>query len=209
MRKQNGGETGSDGDESDDEYPDGSADPPWEDPDRGRGILTPSDRKYLLGEKKLEGQDERNARYRIRQRITDSLYDIILINIYLQQSRDKRQILENFNTREPIEALFKLGYDLLKHEESVDNHLRMLEAYIQGLVSTDSIDGQGMKRATVEIEIEAHSSTEELLNSIADDMARLRDKRDVDPNDELEKHWQQAEGLLRGEISPDELDQED
>jgi hypothetical protein len=117
--------------------------------------------------------------------------------------------LENFNTREPIEALFKLGYDLLKNEESVDNHLRMLEAYIRGLLSTERIDGQGMQRATVEIEIETHSSKDDLLNSIADDMARLWDKRDADPNDELEKHWQQAEGLLRGEISPDELDQED
>jgi len=53
---------------------------PWEVTDRGRGILTQNDREYLMGQKEIEGQDERNTRYRIRQRVVQSLLDLALLD---------------------------------------------------------------------------------------------------------------------------------
>lgn len=205
MRRQNGDETEENNDDPSKNDLSDFNDPPWEDPNRDRGILTPSDRKYLLGEERLEGQHERNARYRIRQRITDALYDIILINIYLQQSRDKRQILDNFDTLEPIEGLFKFGYDLLRHEERVDDHIRMLEAYIQSLLPTNTFGGDEIRRWSVNIEAETHSKGE-LVTAVADELAELQESGG---EDSVMSHIQQAENILRDKELLDELEQED
>jgi hypothetical protein len=53
--------------------------PAWKNVNRDRGILTQEDRKYLLGKKEVSGQDERNTRYRIRQRIVNSILDMAFI----------------------------------------------------------------------------------------------------------------------------------
>jgi len=63
----------------------------WE--DRGRGILTDQDREYLAGERELTGQDERNARYRIRQRLIRALDDIAFLNWHLA-NEDLAQVAE-------------------------------------------------------------------------------------------------------------------
>jgi len=204
MRRQNGGKTGEDNNDASKNDLSDFNEPPWEDPDRDRGILTPSDRKYLLGEAKLEGQDERNARYRIRQRITDALYDIILINIYLQQSRDKRQILDNFDTLEPIEALFKFGYDLLSHEENVDDHFSILEMYIQSLLPTNTFGDGKIRHWSVNIEAETHSKGE-FVTALADEVAELQES---ETGDNIMPHLRQVEDLLRDEELLDELEQE-
>ncbi|WP_157969472.1 hypothetical protein [Haloplanus rubicundus] len=48
----------------------------WVTADRQRGILTTRDRKYIRGGLELDKQAERDLRYRIRQRIKQSIYDI-------------------------------------------------------------------------------------------------------------------------------------
>ena len=54
--------------------------PAWKNVNRDRGILTQEDRKYLLGKKEVSGQDERNTRYRIRQRFINSILDLGFIH---------------------------------------------------------------------------------------------------------------------------------
>lgn len=68
--------------------------------DRPRGILTKSDREYLLGEASIEPQSdsERHVRRRIRERIRNAILDFTLIFENLE-GRDRRQIFEG--TDEP------------------------------------------------------------------------------------------------------------
>lgn len=70
----------------DDNPTDDAVRPVWTEADRDRGILTQHDREYLLESQELEGQDERNARYRIRQRVFQSLYDMALISEHLDDN---------------------------------------------------------------------------------------------------------------------------
>jgi hypothetical protein len=66
----------------------------WENTGRDRGILTKTDREYLLGERDIDGQDERNARYRIRQRLTEGFLDITLIALKMSHE-DISQVVNN------------------------------------------------------------------------------------------------------------------
>ncbi|WP_262178409.1 hypothetical protein [Haloarcula laminariae] len=63
-------------------------------PDRGRGILTSSDRDYLSGRTNLQDDSERNARNRIRNRTRNGLYDFVYLNEDLE-NRDVSQIITN------------------------------------------------------------------------------------------------------------------
>lgn len=50
-------------------------------PNRKSGILTQRDREYLLDELDIGGQEERNLKYRMRQRVIASLIDLQLIGL--------------------------------------------------------------------------------------------------------------------------------
>ena len=57
--------------------------PPYRQLDRDRGFLTADDRRYLAGERELEGQHERNTRFRIRGRTKQALLDLGVLVDYL------------------------------------------------------------------------------------------------------------------------------
>ncbi|MFD1514926.1 hypothetical protein [Halomarina rubra] len=64
------------------------------DDDRGRGILSPADRRYLRGAANLSSvQSERNARARIRDRVYDGALDFELLVERLSE-RDRRLVFE-------------------------------------------------------------------------------------------------------------------
>lgn len=64
------------------------------DADRPRGILSPADREYLLGEAEMaHEQSRRNAEARIRQRVTDAVLDFGLL-VHALSEKDRRQIFE-------------------------------------------------------------------------------------------------------------------
>ncbi|WP_435157690.1 hypothetical protein [Haladaptatus sp. DFWS20] len=64
------------------------------DVDRGRGVLSPADRTYLLGEAAMEHeQSKRNAEARIRQRITDSILDFSILVHHLKK-KDRQQVFD-------------------------------------------------------------------------------------------------------------------
>jgi len=168
--KQNGSSMNSDKNDSEDAESslDGFEDyeAPWNDPDRGRGILTSTDRRYLLNQAEFEGQDERNARYRIRKRILHSLYDIYLINHHVQM-RDIEQVMEEISTS-PSSQVLQLAYNLIKHDENIDNDIEYLEERIESLVSMIEIDGK-TRLASVNIETEEYSK-EELIETHTDEI---------------------------------------
>ncbi len=86
--------------------------------DRERGILSKTDREYLVGESDIDRKDsERAVRRRIRERVKNALRDFDLLNQHLE-SRDREQIFSTDNrdsadertprgyTRDAIEFLF-------------------------------------------------------------------------------------------------------
>jgi len=65
----------------------------WSNPDRDRGVLTPDDRKFLLGQTDYKNpQSARRRRARIRQRVTDALLDFHLLCEL--EDRDRDQIFD-------------------------------------------------------------------------------------------------------------------
>lgn len=64
--------------------------------DRGRGILTKTDRQFLLGQVSYEGQQLRNRRGYIRERIANGIIDFSIINDQLNP-RDRNQIFSDID----------------------------------------------------------------------------------------------------------------
>ncbi len=70
------------------------------DTDRERGVLSPADRAFLLGERDLEHpQSRRNARARIRQRVHDAMLDFDLL-LHTLSNDDRQQIFDEVHTDE-------------------------------------------------------------------------------------------------------------
>lgn len=66
--------------------------------DRGRGMLSKRDRKYLAGETDHEGQSERTVRMQIRDRVRNGLLDM---DLALQELDEKD--LDQIFIEEPID----------------------------------------------------------------------------------------------------------
>lgn len=72
------------------------------DPDRPRGILTPDDRRFLLGEKEFKHQQSKtNARSRIRKRVQNGILDFGLIYYHLRDE-DIWQVFEYENENQRL-----------------------------------------------------------------------------------------------------------
>lgn len=64
------------------------------DADRGRGVLTPADRRFLGGDVTLGSEQSRyDARYRIRQRTRNALLDFPILFEHLAE-RDREQVFD-------------------------------------------------------------------------------------------------------------------
>ncbi|WP_394739247.1 hypothetical protein [Natronococcus roseus] len=60
--------------------------------DRDRGILTPADREFLLGERELSHeQSRRNVEARVRRRVIDSVLDFDIL-LHTLSAKDRRQV---------------------------------------------------------------------------------------------------------------------
>lgn len=104
--------------------------PLWEQVDRPRGILTKKDRELLLHGRDIEGQDLRNARYRIRQRVIASLHDIVALSIYMD-SDEFSQITDHREYPFDMEKnLIGLAYKLLLYNSDENSPIETLEESI-------------------------------------------------------------------------------
>ena len=102
--------------------------------DRKRGILTKQDRKYLFEEVDVSGQNERNTRYRIRQRLYDSLIDTHILNKELSDE-DLRKVLqkEGISPSTIASNLLRLAYRVVQisSKSTNDEFTRLLELAVQ------------------------------------------------------------------------------
>lgn len=70
----------------------------FEEEERPRGILTKEDRRFLRGEKDVDEQIRRDTRYRIRERVKNSLEDFSLL-VNLLPDEDRNTIFEGLEER--------------------------------------------------------------------------------------------------------------
>ncbi|WP_266080843.1 hypothetical protein [Haladaptatus caseinilyticus] len=93
------------------------------DSNRSRGVLTPADRAYLLGEAEMSHeQSKRNAEARIRRRVTNSVLDFdVLVHHFKQKDRQQvfAQAAENDDFIDGLRAMLSFVYIGMK-EQGID-----------------------------------------------------------------------------------------
>ncbi|MFB6199159.1 MAG: hypothetical protein ABEI52_13000 [Halobacteriaceae archaeon] len=104
-------------------------DEPWNKTDRARGFLTQTDREYLVDERELEGQQERNTRYRIRQRAIQGLLDVVFLHHHLS-GEDRRQIAQHGDLNRSVvrSEIHGMAYDLLMFSDDYGSDMSLIEA---------------------------------------------------------------------------------
>jgi len=103
--------------------------------DRERAILTKSDRQFLLGEKELSENAERNARYRIRKRAVNGILDVAFLNYFLRED-DTAQIFENEDVQSNLTPYLTFMYKGLQlssesDQEGIDRFSDLLDSAIK------------------------------------------------------------------------------
>ena len=104
-----------------------------DDTDRPRGILSPADREFLLGETEMEhDQSARNARARIRNRVTNGILDFVLL-VHALEKTDRRQIFETAVDEGPfVDGLMaQLSFAYMGCKESGVEFAEVLEPAIR------------------------------------------------------------------------------
>jgi hypothetical protein len=106
--------------------------PEWARINRDRGILTKDDRMHLIDEKDLSEQAERNTRYRIRNRLRNSLYDFMFIDQELDND-DLKQATQTADNALNIMPVFS-------SITSVEREMRELKADVSLNISRSKPD---------------------------------------------------------------------
>lgn len=103
------------------------------DVDRPRGVLSPADRAFLLGETEMEhDQSARNARARIRERVTNAILDFVLL-VHALDKHDRRQLFEKSVDEGPfVDGLMaQLSFAYMGCKESGVEFAEVLEPAIR------------------------------------------------------------------------------
>jgi len=150
------------------------------DTDRSRGIFTPTDREVILGNKEYESeQGLRNARYRLREHVRESLIDIFLMASYFDQD-ELAQVLQRQDKLDDeaehprlsfSSTLLRIGFRVLyeRSKSSDRGFLERVESDVQGALSkvyeelTDNI----VTKVDVDITLETQSTdSDELIEHL-------------------------------------------
>ena len=144
-------------------------DPPWLESDRPRGVLSKTDREFLLGQKDYaHNQSRANRKQTIRQRVEHSLYDFTLLWLVLPPRERERVISEMPDTDvdASMEALITFVY------LSLDQDVAKLESRIEkGVLAGASYDPESKEdgqvtNVDVSIDIDHHPRVNELKTKL-------------------------------------------
>lgn len=160
--------------------PDGSEIIPWTVAarERPRGILTKEDREYLVGEKDLSDQAERDTRYRIRERVKNAVWDFHLLTTFHEQ-RDRERVFEAFADRptfiRDIISYIFLGF--LDHNPDRDEALAKFKQLLSDAISQVLEDRDYLiDNVNVEISVEARQpDIDELIQKVEDRSAEIQE----------------------------------
>jgi len=148
--------------------------------DRPRGIFTPTDREVLVGDKEYESeQGLRNARYRLREHVRESLLDIFLMSSYFEQDElvqvlQRQSKLDDEAGRPRLlisAALVRLGFRI-EYEDSKSggrDFTERVEDRVQGAFATvyEQLTDDIVREIDVDITLETQSSdSDELLEHL-------------------------------------------
>ncbi len=135
--------------------------------DRERGVLSPADRAYLLGEREFgHEQSKRNAEARIRRRIHAAALDFDLL-LHTLPEKDRRQVFEQTATDEAfldgLRAMFafvylgtaRYGVDF---EDILEPAVRSSEEYLAAIDRDESV--------TVDVTFDVERTVESSLEGI-------------------------------------------
>jgi len=151
------------------------------DVDRDRGVLTPADRAYLLGEREFghEGS-KRNAEARIRDRVTQAVLDFDLL-LHTLSAKDRRLIFdrarEDAEFLDGLRAAIALTY-IGTGECGVDFE-RVLVPAVRSSEEAIAAFERG-KTVSVDVTFEVEVSVEEPLDGVE---ARLEEGEPVTPRE--------------------------
>ncbi|WP_049888723.1 hypothetical protein [Natronococcus occultus] len=151
------------------------------DTDRDRGILTPADRAFLLGERELgHEQSRRNAEARIRRRVIDSILDFDLL-LHTLPEKDRRQVFEEVAT-DP-DALDGLRAALaFTYIGTSEQGLDFEDVLVPAVRHSEEACAASRRGANVSVEVtfEVETSVETTLEGVAE---RLADGDPVSPQE--------------------------
>lgn len=147
--------------------------------DRPRGVLSTADRLFLLDRKDLAEQSQRDARYRIRERIQNAILDFEIIDSRL--SEDDRKILFG-NLQEDygryLGDVIRFFYSGLHMHPSIDDVPEYFAGLLGGAI-TDTYRHQNPDEivdVSVEIDVDHHSpDIDVLMKKYEDDDASFRE----------------------------------
>ena len=149
--------------------------------DRERGMLSPADRAYLLGEREMgHEQSKRNAEARIRRRIHAAVLDFDLL-LHTLPEKDRKQLFERTTTDEAfldglraLVAFLYLGTEKygVDFEDVLEPAVRSSEEY---LAATDR-----EANVSVELTFDVETTVESSLEGVA---ARLDADEPVTPRE--------------------------
>lgn len=183
--------------------------------ERDRGILTESDRKYLAGESDLSDQGQRDARYRIRNRLTDGLHDLVFLNERLSLE-DREQVAEDVFSEGPLglgaltsitDFLFRMLRDTTEDEErwiEVSETMisaaftRAVEASNEGaMVSVDVRIDPDIREPDIDVLLEKYENMEETRR----EFEYLRREDAIEFDDTYSRHrfhhyWEDGEEVV-------------
>lgn len=170
------------------------------DDDRPRGILSQADRQFLRGEKEYNSeQSKRDARYRIRERVKNSILDFSILYQHLDQ-RDRDQIFSPLS-RDHEEVL---GSDPEMSKESV-SHMIEEGMFIAGITDCLSFfyrETQGRNISFEDMFREAVRDMEEQKGYIVNDVSLKIDiEREQPEMEDLINRLNQGDSLTKEEIS--------
>jgi hypothetical protein len=137
--------------------------------DRDRGVLTPADREFLLGERKLgHEQSRRNAEARIRRRVIDSVLDFDLL-LHALSKKDRRQVFEELtsdsDSLDGLKAMLAFAY-IGTGEQGLD----FADVLVPAVRHSEEACAASRRGANVSVDVtfEVETSVESTLEGVAE-----------------------------------------
>jgi hypothetical protein len=136
------------------------------DVDRGRGMLSPADRAYLLGNAEMKHeQSKRNAEARIRGRITDAVLDFMILVHHLKK-KDRRQVFDTDDERfmDGLTAMLSFAYIGMRESGAEFGHA--LEPAIRRAEEVHAADMLG-QAVSVDVQFDVETEVETAVDDVA------------------------------------------
>ena len=155
----------------------------WEKVDRKRGVLTKQDREYLLNKLELDGQRERDTKFRIRERIRNAVYDINILSDSYPSGEYEKVINSSAIYPGMVGNMVEFGFKLLVAQVGITKAVNTFEALVQMAISPviiDNLEDEDEIPVSISVNIDVEKTEfdeDQVLNRILDGEGTLEDIR--------------------------------